>query len=210
MQQKYLSQGLITIEQITPTYAPPSQNNTEQYIAQMHQFIGAIVALAGPGSTGGEVSGGSVVPIAQQELALHLVGTGPLQNGGPGCKYEGSACKGNPNGEAWCADFVSWVFNQAGTPFTGGVDGGWRLAGAVGIEQWFQKYGIWVNNGPSAPPPQPGDVFYTPVDGGHVGIIVSVSGNSVVTIEGNAAPEVESFPYSDYRATDLAGWGRIK
>jgi hypothetical protein len=35
--------------------------------------------------------------------------------------------------EEWCADFVSWIFNKAGDPFTGGRDG-WDLAGVEQIE----------------------------------------------------------------------------
>ncbi len=31
--------------------------------------------------------------------------------------------------EYWCADFVSWVYAQAGSPFTGGLSGGWRIPG---------------------------------------------------------------------------------
>ena len=41
------------------------------------------------------------------------------------------------NAEAWCADFVSYVLRLAGRPFTGGLSGGWRLAAAAGVRDWF-------------------------------------------------------------------------
>jgi len=209
LQQEYLSQGLVTVDQVTNKYNPPDGKgntpaSTAAYEAQITSYMGSIIALAGNSVTCGG-TGGNVVQVAQGELALHLVGTGPEDNGGPVCKYQGSGCA-----QAWCADFVSWVFNQAGTPFTGGADGGWRIAAAVGVEQWFQQNGVWTPNGPAAPPPQPGDVFYTPADGGHTGIIVAVSGNSVTTIEGNTAPYVASYTYNDYHTTDWVGWGSLK
>jgi hypothetical protein len=207
LQQSYLSQGLVTVTQVTDKYDPPtgagnSQASTNAYIASLTQLLSQVTGAAGSAINCG---GGSVVKIAQQELALHLVGTGPEQNAGPVCKYQGSAC-----GEDWCADFVSWVFNQAGTPFTGGSNGGWRLAAAVGVADWFKQNGVWTPDGASAPPPQPGDVFYTAANGGHVGIIVAVSGNQVTTIEGNAGPSVVSITYNDYHSTGWAGWGGLK
>lgn len=218
MKTRYLDQGLVTIDQITPTYAPPTENDTAAYIVQMQQYISSIINLAGGAvSCGG--GGGSIVQIAQQELALHLVGTGSLQNGGPVCKYQGTACANNSNGEAWCADFTSWVYNQAGSPFTGGQDGGWRLSYTGDIQKWFQTNGVWVDNtaaNRTANPPQPGDVFYRPSDAGHVGIVVSYNSanNTIVTIEGNAGQSVAQLTHdltlptgnSDY----IEGWGRAK
>jgi hypothetical protein len=207
LQENYLSQGLVTVQQVTDKYDPPggtgnSQANTDAYIASLTQLLGQLIGVAGGAVSCG---GGTIVQVAQKELALGLVGTGPDQNSGPVCKYQGSSC-----GESWCADFVSWVFNQAGKPFTGGVDGGWRLPGAVGVADWFQQNGIWIANGPSAAPPQPGDVFYTPDNNGHTGIIVAVNGNQVTTIEGNTGPSVASYIQNDYHSTNWAGWGRLK
>ena len=65
MNDRYLSQGLVTIDQITPTYAPPSENDTAGYEVQIQQYIDSIINLAGSAvSCGG---GGSIVQIAQQE-----------------------------------------------------------------------------------------------------------------------------------------------
>src|SRR5262249_31662198 len=38
----------------------------------------------------------------------------------------GNSCDGQGTQE-WCADFASWIYKQAGYPFSGGANG-WRLA----------------------------------------------------------------------------------
>lgn len=173
-------------------------------------------ALIGASSCGG-LSGNKILDVAQQELQLHLVGTGPLQNSGPVCKYQGSAC-----GEQWCADFTSWVYNQAGVPFHPADADGWRIAGTVSMWAWFAKYGVRVHNPGSSTndklpsdldgasnPPQVGDVAY--FDHGHVGIVEKVDGGTLYTIEGNSGPSVAEIRYNNYlKNPDLGGWGRTK
>lgn len=43
----YADLGLITVEQITYKYAPPGENNTEQYIKQMNSWINEVIKMAG-------------------------------------------------------------------------------------------------------------------------------------------------------------------
>lgn len=121
--------------------------------------------------------------------------------------------------EAWCADFVSWVFNEAGVPFTGGGAGGWQFPAVVTLQAWFKEGkdgSSYFEVGDKAP--QPGDVaFYigsqTP-DGGstqHTNIVISVSsdGKTMTTIGGN---EGDALKLSDRRielgAASLVGFGR--
>jgi len=149
----------------------------------------------------GGLSGNKIVAIAQQQLNLAEIPKGC------NCGPEIQKFLGSSGGEEWCADFVSWVYNAAGVPFTGGADGGWRLPGVSGIHQWFADHGVWHDRG-SADVPQPGDV----VDfggGGHTGIVEKVDGTTLDTIEGNTSDQVARRSYSDYASSgDIAGWGR--
>ncbi len=151
---------------------------------------GAGCATAG---TTGSGSNSDIVSVAKQELALGLKGTGPLNNGGPVCKYEGSGCS-----EPWCADFVSWVYKTAGKPFTGGHDGGWRLSLASEVTGYFLSrkgqpdIGYGTPSGGDKMEPgwtvsfsgsEPGDRGI-----GHVGIVVKVNSDGTFDyIDGNGA-----------------------
>lgn len=83
--------------------------------------------------------------------------------------------------EAWCADFVSYVYKEAGHPFTQAYDG-WDESNANNI----QNYGFTVHFATSGYIPKPGDIAYFDYNGGHVEIVVS--GGKVPTfIYGNSA-----------------------
>jgi hypothetical protein len=81
---------------------------------------------------------------------------------------------------AWCAEFIWWIFNQAGAG-----DLICKSAYTPTFYQWF------VNRGQAGQQPRPGAVvFFGWQDGGdsidHVGIVEAVPGDgSIVTIEGN-------------------------
>lgn len=170
------------------------------------QYGGSAVASTGQTCTGS--ASGSIAQIALGEVGTHETNG---DNDSATCKYQGSAC---PPGQEWCADFVSWVYNQAGSPFTGGLDGGWRIPGAAAVAEWFKANGTWINYTGHLPPtgskdaPQPGDVIYYPDNGGHVNIVVSYDGKTIMTVGGNESDAVSKAPSTLYGTP--AGWGRIK
>ncbi len=91
--------------------------------------------------------------------------------------------------EEWCADFASWVYNQAGAPF--GVNGNWRepsVAGIVSLAQ--QSQGFQWHPQSSGYIPVPGDlaIYYDSSSSApyyHVTVVVAVNGGSVITIGGD-------------------------
>ncbi len=121
--------------------------------------------------------------------------------------------------EYWCADFVSWVYKQAGKPFTGGSSGGWRIAGVDAVEAWFRARGPdnYFSNGSNADP-QPGDVYFigTESNGVHIGIVEKVEGGDLYTISGNTSIEnfsngmgVGKLTYKDFKNDSrVVGFGR--
>lgn len=170
------------------------------------QYGGSAVSSTGQTCTGG--ASGSIAQIALAEVGTHETNS---DNDSATCKYQGSAC---PPGQEWCADFVSWVYKQAGSPFTGGLDGGWRIPGAAAVADWFKANGTWINYIRALPPanapdaPQPGDVIYYPDNDGHVNIVVSYDGKTIMTVGGNESDAVSKAPAALYGTP--AGWGRLK
>lgn len=162
--------------------------------------------LGGASAAGcGTLSDSDIVAIAQKQLGHKEDPKG--SNRGPEIEpYLGSAAS---YGEPWCADFLSWVYREAGQPFTGGVDGGWRLPGVLGVHGWLEKNGIWHYRG-DADTPQPGDVV-TFRDDDHTGLVERVDGTTLHTIEGNSSDMVTRRTYPSYNeGSEVLGWGRMK
>lgn len=145
------------------------------------------------------VDGASIVRVAQRLAIAGIVEVPPGSNRGPGIDLftEGNA-------EAWCADFVSWVLRAAGHPFTGGASG-WRLAWTGDVRAWFAARAAFRDR--LVADPRPGDVIW--FVHGHVGIVESVHGDALTTIEGNAGDAVTRRTYPAWRVdADIGGFGR--
>ena len=82
--------------------------------------------------------------------------------------------------EEWCADFVSYVYREAGYPFTGGETDSWDENLANNIQNQGFTYHPAANYTPQA-----GDVAYFNYEGGHVEIVVS-GGSTPTFIYGNS------------------------
>jgi hypothetical protein len=96
--------------------------------------------------------------------------------------------------EAWCAIFVSWVTRTAGAPI------GPRGAGIVGVaalESWARRTGRWTQR------PRAGDVV---VYSGHAGIVTSVRGSRMETVEGNWSNRVSGL---ERRRAEALGFVRV-
>lgn len=91
-----------------------------------------------------------------------------------------SAYTANDPSEEWCADFISYVFKEAGYPFTNGDYEGWdeEYAPAI-IDQGFTEQSKNYI-------PQVGDIGYFNYPGGHVEIVI-VGGRHPTFIYGNSA-----------------------
>ncbi len=177
------------------------------------QQLGAFVIYsmsAGAGACG--TSGNDIVDVARTELAKNIHESPDGCNCGPGIdEYTDN------HHEFWCADFVSWVYKQAGVPFTGGDSGGWRIAGVKSMIDWFKANAQYYDRSTSSPAPKPGSVifFYEPSssntsDGYHVGIVDHVDGDKAITIEGNTGNSVASHTYQFASDSTVVGWGNLK
>lgn len=105
--------------------------------------------------------------------------------------------------EAWCGNFVSWAFRQAGHPLPGNQR---SLASVAHMQNVMQREGRFHTG-----TPQPGDiVFFKDASGHacHVGIVESVSNGRVQTIEGNSGNQVarRSYPLG---SSQISGYARV-
>jgi cell wall-associated NlpC family hydrolase len=111
----------------------------------------------------------------------------------------------NPDAaEAWCADFASWVWKQAGTPF--GPDGAgedWTVA----MVRKAKEMGSWKEHGSYEP--KPGDLVLIDWKRGddvdHVAVVEKVEGGKVYTIGGNESASVKAASY-DLGDTRMMGF----
>lgn len=120
------------------------------------------------------------------------------------------------NPQAWCADFVSWVYKQAGTPFNTGT--GWRIPLVTAIHAYIESFGIWYDRAGAGltNPPRQGDAVHFVLNPGaketnnHIGIVIGVRNGELVTIEGNSSNQVKYNYYPDYiHDARIVGWGHL-
>jgi hypothetical protein len=84
--------------------------------------------------------------------------------------------------EQWCADFASWVYNQAGYPLQSGSD--WDISYVPNIQAvGEQNQNFHWHSDTSGYTPVPGDLAIHGID--HVNIVISVVGSTVTFIGGD-------------------------
>jgi hypothetical protein len=109
--------------------------------------------------------------------------------------------------EEWCADFVSYVYKEAGYPFNSGEYNGWD----ENIASNIVNQGFTVDSS-SGYIPQPGDVAYFDYPGGHVEIVVS-GGKTPTFIYGNSAiidPTTGNGDMAANTTTNLPSLGQLE
>ena len=169
------------------------------------------VALGGgtasaSGDCGSSASGGTIIEVAEREL----------QKGTKGCMSSTVGQCGiytDNNAEAWCADFVSWVYKEAGTPFTDGLSGGWRIASVYSLDDYLTAKQVHFLKEDTKETPQPGDVIIFNETGPrtHTGLVRTVEGTTITTIEGNIDDKVTSRTFENYRTNPgIHAFGRMK
>ena len=107
--------------------------------------------------------------------------------------------------QAWCANFVSWVLNQAGAPLNS-PNGGWRVPAVQTLNNIFASQGKLERPGSYAP--KPGDVVLFGND--HTNLVVESDPNSgtITTVGGNESNKV-SMQKLSYTSPGITGYGRV-
>ena len=130
-----------------------------------------------------------VVSVAQNEVGYE--GTGSYSKYGEWYGYQGG----------WCTTFVLWCFNKAGESlgvklYANIVPSGGNCNSMI---SWYQNKGRYHTRG-SGYSPKKGDLVFFDWSGNgssqHVGIVKSVSGSTINTIEGNCSGKVKEKTYT--------------
>ena len=125
----------------------------------------------------------TVVCLAQSELALWKAQSG-YDSPYPQFTFAKDGFLKYTNGsyEQWCADFVSWLYKQAGYPFD--LGNGWRIPGVSSVQSMAiaNKNFHWHPAG-SGYIPKPGDLEIFGAN--HVNIVVGVTGGNISNIGGD-------------------------
>lgn len=143
-------------------------------------------------------STGGVQQLADIASEEYEKNKGNLAFGSDNVAFSGSDYS-NGVAEDWCADFVSWVYKQAGLSFTGGENGGWRIPGVPSLIAYFQNRQTFIAVSPEAEP-KPGDLIFhtsTPGDGTtgtHVQIVIdyNISAKTITYVGGNEDCQVNT------------------
>lgn len=87
--------------------------------------------------------------------------------------------------EPWCADFVSWLYKEAGHPFRNPNTGHWRIPGIYTLKEYLQSMGAWHSEPDYVP--QLGDivVYDGGLFGGHTNMVVGVDEGQIIVLGGN-------------------------
>lgn len=193
--------------QATPGQATPGQATPGQGTPANGQPV------QGPQQTGPAPASGQgverILNVARNELAL-----GVRENAGSNEDREGNIRRyrnavtapgyaRNRGPEAWCADFVSHVFKEAGNPLGPQGKG---FASVAMMRNWLRQSGKFHTSNP-----QPGDIAFFR-DFSHVAIIESVNRDgTVTTIEGNTSPNgggQQGLHRKTRRLSGISGFGR--
>lgn len=97
----------------------------------------------------------------------------------PGTFYSGGVQ------EPWCADFVSYLYKEAGRPFRNPNNGNWRIPGVYTLKEYFQSIGAWHSEPDYSPKPGDVAIYDGGFFGGHTNLVVEVGEDYMITLGGN-------------------------
>jgi CHAP domain len=144
-------------------------------------FSGALGAAGAVGAAG-VTAGQRALALAQGEVGQ--TEQPPGSNDSPRIADYRASTAGAGIGP-WCAYFVSWAAQGAGTPIG---EAGQGFGSCAAVADWAQRTGRW-NPAASGTPPQAGDLIVW--GGTHIGIVESVDPDGKIhTIEGNSSNAV--------------------
>jgi hypothetical protein len=157
-------------------------------------------------------AGGSRRGRAALAAAISQLDAGACEIGGNNCgkwvrQYLNELA---PEGNSWCAGFVSWCFANARPrgpmPFT-------YTVGARDVLRQGKRL-EWAHGPGTGYEPVPGDIvvwWRERLEGwkGHVGLVHQVRDGLLYTIEGNKSPRVQGFSYVVSRMDKLLGYVHV-
>lgn len=114
--------------------------------------------------------------------------------------------------EAWCADFASWIMNEADVPWTNPHSGSWRIPGTYTLREYFQSEGRFESID-SGYQPKLGDIILydnPSAFGQHTNVVIKNEDGIITTVGGNEGGKIR---IQTKKVTDdpgLVGYGRLE
>ena len=180
------------IAEINTMLAPPRAEpppTTTTFGSALDKAAAPGTAAAAATQVGWNPAGGSA---GQRMLAAAQAEVGqaeqpPGSNDSPRIAEYRTATAGSGVGP-WCAYFVSWAAQQAGSPIG---EQGQGFGAVSAVHAWGERTGRTL---PAGTRPQPGDIIVW--GGNHIGIVENVlPDGSIQTIEGNSSDQVSRRTY---------------
>lgn len=120
-----------------------------------------------------------IIDIAREEYAKKPI------------SYDSNVLKYSQNvKQAWCANFISWLMNEAGEPLVNPHSGNWRIPGVYTLQEYYIDTGRYQLS--TKYTPKVGDVAIyigaqtsDPSSQEHTAIVVRVDGDTMTTLGGN-------------------------
>lgn len=111
--------------------------------------------------------------------------------------------------EPWCADFVSWVFKEAGAPLINPHSGGWRIPGTFTLREYYGSVGK-LQLATAGYSPKTGDIMLyddpSPF-GQHTNIVIKNDHGVITTIGGNEPGGIRIVEHTDRDDAGFIGYG---
>ena len=111
--------------------------------------------------------------------------------------------------EAWCADFVSWVFKEAGVPLSNPNSGYWRIPGTYTLRDYYEQNDRFEPSS-SNYTPKIGDImlYDNPSSfGQHTNIIIDITDGIITTIGGNEPGGIRIVKHTTPDTVGFVGYG---
>lgn len=123
-----------------------------------------------------------------------------------GTKYSGGV------DEPWCADFVSWIMNEAGQPLQNPNSGSWRIPGTYTLRDYYESAGRF-KSADSGYSPHVGDIMLydnpSPF-GQHTNIVIKNDNGIVTTIGGNEPGGIRVVTHDRADKAGFVGYGVLE
>lgn len=111
--------------------------------------------------------------------------------------------------EAWCADFVSWVYKEAGMPLSNPNSGSWRIPGTFTLREYYESIDTF-QPASSGYTPKIGDVMLydnPSTFGQHTNVVVGYKDGVVTTIGGNEPGGIRVIEHKPSDDKGFIGYG---
>lgn len=111
--------------------------------------------------------------------------------------------------QAWCANFVSWIMNEASVPLKNPHSDNWRIPGTFTLHDYYVAEGRFraVDSGYE---PRVGDVAIyrgSPIFGDHVNIVLKNENGMLTTVGGNENNRIRVYENTQKQYKGLLGYG---